>query len=155
MAMPIPNELANPPSRDGRLGDRTEQPASGTRARRPQAAARPAPAPSARPDPEQEAILLMSKVVERVEVATAFAKLASGLLAVTAARAAAQLKAVADQKIGEAMEREGGLGAHYARAVTIARAAKGAAVHVATHRSERAAPEATTPVPSEAPETGA
>jgi hypothetical protein len=82
-------------------------------------------------------MLLMMKVVERVEVAKSFAKIAAGLLTVTAARASEQLRAVADAKMAETMAREGGLKDRYEHVRKIARAAKDAAIHVATHRPER------------------
>ena len=81
-------------------------------------------------------MLLMMKVVERVEVAKSFAKIAAGLFTVTAARATVQLRAVADAKMAESIEREGGLMTRVDRVRKIARAAKDAAVHVATHRPQ-------------------
>jgi hypothetical protein len=87
--------------------------------------------------PDQEAMLLMMKVVERVEVAKSFAKIAAGLLTVSAARASVQLRTVADAKMAETIEREGGLKTKVDRVRKIARAAAEAAVHVATHRPAR------------------
>ena len=80
---------------------------------------------------------LMMKVVERVEVTRSFAKLAAGIFTVSAARAAQQLRVVADAKMVEVVEREGGLKTHYTRVRKIARAAAAAAVHVATHQAEK------------------
>ena len=136
MAMPVPLHDVSlhevPASRDD---DRaTEQPISGPRARRPAAAA--AAASSPRLSPDEEAMQLMMKVVERVEVAKSFAKLAAGLFTVTAARATVQLRAVADAKMAETIEREGGLMTRVDRVRKIARAAKDAAGHVATHRPQ-------------------
>jgi hypothetical protein len=135
MAMPMPvhdlplHEV--PASRDE---DRaTEQPVSGTRARR---ATTSAPGPSSRLSPDEEAMQLMMKVVERVEVAKSFAKLAVGIFTVTAARASVQLRTVADAKMTETIERDGGLRSQVATVRKIARAAKDAAVHVATHRPQ-------------------
>jgi hypothetical protein len=124
MAMPMHDVSLDevPASRDDDCA--TEQPISGTHARRPAAVAAPAPAPSPRPSPDEEAMQLMMKVVERVEVAKSFAKIAAGIFTVTAARATVQLRAVADAKM-------------------IARAAKDAAVHVATHRPKAATTETT------------
>ena len=78
----------------------------------------------------------MLEVVARVEVAKSFAKIAAGILSVTAARATVQLRAVADAKMAEAREREGGVLSQVDRVRKIARAAKDAAVHVATHRPQ-------------------
>ena len=141
MAMPVPLHDVSlheaPASRDD---DRaTEQPISGPRARRPVAAATAATAAAAsspRLSPDEEAMQLMRKVVERVEVAKSFAKIAAGLFTVTAARATVQLRAVADAKMAETIEREGGLMTRVDRVRKIARAAKDAAVHVATHRPQ-------------------
>ena len=146
MAMPVPLHDVSlheaPASRDD---DRaTEQPISGPRARRPVAAAAAtaattaaaAAASSPRLSPDEEAMQLMRKVVERVEVAKSFAKIAAGLFTVTAARATLQLRAVADAKMAESIEREGGLMTRVDRVRKIARAAKDAAVHVATHRPQ-------------------
>ncbi len=143
MAMPVPLHDVSlheaPASRDD---DRaTEQPISGPRARRPVAVAAAAAAADAaaaasspRLSPDEEAMQLMMKVVERVEVAKSFAKIAAGLFTVTAARATVQLRAVADAKMAETIERDGGLMTRVDRVRKIARAAKDAAVHVATHR---------------------
>jgi hypothetical protein len=109
-----------------------EQPAS--RARPRPVAAEAAP----RRHPDEEAMVLMMKVVERVEVAKSFAKLAAGLLTVGAARTAQQLRVVADAKMVEVAQRDGPLQVHYDRVRRIARAATEAAVHVATRRSEPA-----------------
>ena len=92
------------------------------------------PASRARRHPDEEAMLLMMKVVERVEVAKSFAKIATGLVAGIAANAAVQLRAAADAKMSAVVEREGGLKSRYDRMRTIAKAATDAAVHVATHR---------------------
>jgi hypothetical protein len=108
----------------------SEQPASGTRVRREPAEART----STRLSPDEEAMQLMLKVVERVEVAKSFARLAAGIFTVTAARAGVQLRAVADAKMVEAVERDGGVVSQVEKVRKIARAAKDAAVHVATHR---------------------
>ncbi len=126
MAMPMPIPLQ----------DAADQPISGTRGR-PEAV----PPPRARLTPDEEAMQLMLKVIERVEVAKSFAKIAAGIFSVTAARATVQLRAVADAKMAETIEREGGLKNQVDRVRKIARAAKDAAVHVATHRP---APEPTT-----------
>jgi hypothetical protein len=141
MAMPMHDVSLHevPASRDDDCA--TEQPISGTHARRPVAVA--APAPSPRPSPDEEAMQLMMKVVERVEVAKSFAKIAAGIFTVTAARATVQLRAVADAKITETVEREGGLRSQVDKVRKIARAAKDAAVHVATHRPKAATTETT------------
>lgn len=81
-------------------------------------------------------MLLMTKVVERLEVATSFARIAAGLFTVSAARAAQRLRVVTDAKMYEVVDRPGGLKTHYDRARKIARAATEAAVHVATHRPD-------------------
>jgi hypothetical protein len=143
MAMPMHDVSLDevPASRDDDCA--TEQPISGTHARRPAAVAAPAPAPSPRPSPDEEAMQLMMKVVERVEVAKSFAKIAAGIFTVTAARATVQLRAVADAKITETVEREGGLRSQVDKVRKIARAAKDAAVHVATHRPKAATTETT------------
>lgn len=129
MAMPMPTPMPNNevPS---------DQPASGTRVRGEAAAARARP----RLSPDEEAMQLMVKVVERVEVAKSFAKIAASILGVTAARATVQLRAVADAKMAEAVERDGGVLGQVQRVRKIARAAKDAAVHVATHRPAADAP---------------
>ena len=88
----------------------------------------------ARPSPDEEAMLLMMKVLERAQVAKSFARLAAGLLTVGAARATVQL-------------REGPLKSRLDNVRKIARAATAAAVHVAKHRPEAAAAE-------ESPESG-
>ncbi len=90
-------------------------------------------------------MLLMMKVVERVEVAKSFAKIATGLVAGIASNAAVQLRAAADAKVSAVVEREGGLKSRYERVRTIAKAATDAAVHVTTHR----------PQPAETPEESA
>ena len=96
---------------------------------------------------------LMIKVVERVEVAKSFAKIAAGIFTVTATRATVQLRAVADAKMAETIEREGGLMSQVDKVRKIARAAKDAAVHVATQRAQAPQPpeatEATTSPPTE------
>ena len=140
MAMPVPLHDVSlheaPASRDDERA--TEQPISGPRDRRPVAvaAAAAAAASSPRLSPDEEAMQLMMKVVERVEVAKSFAKIAASLFTVTAARATVQLRAVADAKMAETIEREGGLMTRVDRVRKIARAAKDAAVHVATHRPQ-------------------
>lgn len=88
--------------------------------------------------PDEEAMQLMVKVMERARVATSFAKLAGGLLAATGAQASMVLRAVADAKVAEMRK--------------MARAAKDAAVHVATHRPDPDAP-APAPESEELPET--
>jgi len=70
--------------------------------------------------PDEEAMLLMTKVLERALVAKSFAKLASALLTVGAAQASVQLRAAADAKLSEMKK--------------VARAAAEAARHVATKR---------------------
>jgi hypothetical protein len=105
-------------------GSTTTEPSSGTRAAR---ASTPPPA-AARSSADEEAMRLMLSLARHAQVATSFAKLAGGLLSVTAAQASLQLRAVADAKLVE-MKR-------------IARAATEAAVHVATTRTERATDEA-------------
>ena len=126
MAMPMPSEPHDERSTpETRTEDtRSSEPVSGTRARR---------APPPRPSPDEEAMLLMMRVVERAQVAKSFAKLAAGLLTVGAARASAHLT-------------EGPLGPLKSRIDSvrkIARAATEAAVHVAAHRPEAAVePEA-------------
>jgi hypothetical protein len=153
MAMPMPlhdGSLHEAPA-SGDDDRATVQPVSGTRARRSAAAASPASAASAtsaasaRLSPDEEAMQLMMMVVERVEVAKSFAKIAAGIFTVTAARASVQLRAVADAKMAESIEREGGLMTRLDKVRKIARAAKDAAVHVATHRPQppHAAPETT------------
>ncbi len=118
----------------------SEQPASRPRPRR---AARPAPAPApVRRHPDEEAMLLMMKVVERVEVAKSFAKIATGIVAGVAASAAVQLRAAADAKMVSVVEREGGLKNRLDRVRKIAKAATDAAVHVATHRPAAPEPQA-------------
>ena len=94
---------------EAQVHDPNEQPASRPRARQP---AQPAPRPSPR-HPDEEAMLLMMKLVQRVEVAKSFAKIAAGLVAATAA---------------------GSLKVRYDQARKIARAASDAAVHVAKNR---------------------
>ncbi len=116
----------------------SEQPASRPRPRR---AARAAPAPVRR-HPDEEAMLLMMKVVERVEVAKSFAKIATGIVAGVAASAAVQLRAAADAKMVSVVEREGGLKNRLDRVRKIAKAATDAAVHVATHRPAAPEPQA-------------
>jgi len=88
---------------------------------------------------------LMMKVVERVEVAKSFAKIAAGIVGVSAIRAGATLRAVADAKIAEAATHDRGVLSHVEKVRKIARAAKDAAVHVATTRPE------TKPEPEPAP----
>jgi hypothetical protein len=152
MAMPQPSDAhgyempqqtpsaAPPPVAAARRPSEQQQPPSGTRARGPAAK---------RLTPDEEAMLLMMKVVDRVEVAKSFAKIAAGLLTVTAARASEQLRAVADAKVAETVEREGGLKARFEHVRKIARAAKDAAIHVATHRPTRERDEEESePIPS-------
>jgi hypothetical protein len=81
---------------------------------------------------------LMLKLAERVEVAKSFAKIAAGIFGVSAARATVQLRAVADAKLAETVEGERGLRSQVDKVRRIARAAKDAAVHVATHRPQPA-----------------
>jgi hypothetical protein len=121
MAMPIPEQMHEVP-----------RPVSG-----PRRSSGTTTAAAPRLTPDQEAMQLMMKVVERVEVAKSFAKIAAGLLTVTAARASVELRSAADAKIAETIDREGGLKSGYDRVRKIARAAKDAAVHVATHRPAR------------------
>jgi len=66
----------------------------------------------------------MMEVTRRAQVAQSFAKLAGSLLTVSAAHASLQLRATAEAKLAE-MRR-------------LAHAARDAAVHVATHRPDRA-----------------
>lgn len=99
-------------------GPSTTEPSSGTRD------SRPAPAQGARSSADEEAMRLMVSLARHAQIATSFAKLAGGLLSVTAAQASLQLRAVADAKLVEVKR--------------IARAATEAAVHVATTRPERA-----------------
>jgi hypothetical protein len=103
MAMPMPHDAHDRP---------TPEPVSGTRT-----------PPQQRISPDEEAMQLLVKVVERARVAKSFAKLAGGLLTVTAAEASLHLRAAADAKVAEMM--------------TLARAAKDAAVHVAQQRAQR------------------
>ena len=77
---------------------------------------------------DEEAMQLMMDVARRAQVAKSFAKLAGGLLTVSAAQASLQLRAVADAKLAE-MKR-------------LAQAAKDAAVHVAKQRTERTTKDA-------------
>ncbi len=87
-------------------------------------------------------MLLMMKVVERVEVAKSFAKIATGIVAGVAASAAVQLRAAANAKMVSVVEREGGLKNRLDRVRKIAKAATDAAVHVATHRPAAPEPQA-------------
>ncbi len=89
-----------------------------------------------RPSPDEEAMQLMMKVVERVEVAKSFAKIAAGIVGVSAIRAGASLRAVADAKIAEAATHDRGVLSHVEKVRKIARAAKDAALHVATQRPD-------------------
>ena len=134
MAMPMPMPLHEVPEAQ----PHQVPPVSRTRVRREEAE----PRPRLRLSPDEEAMQLMLEVVERVEVAKSFAKIAAGIFSVTAARAAVQLRAVADAKMAEAIERDGGVLGQVDRIRKIARAAKDAAVHVATHRPP---PESTGP----------
>ena len=142
MAMPMPLRDAPlhgvPANRDDEHA--TEQPISGTRARQTTTTA--APAPSPRVSPDEQAMQLMMKVVERVEVAKSFAKIATGIVAGVAASAAVQLRAAADAKMVSVVEREGGLKNRLDRVRKIAKAATDAAVHVATHRPAAPEPQA-------------
>ena len=79
---------------------------------------------------------LMVSLARHAQVAASFARLAGGLLSVTAAQASLQLRSVADAKLVEAKR--------------IARAATEAAVHVATTRHERTTTEEA-PVTQDAP----
>ena len=90
-------------------------------------------------------MILMMKVVQRVEVAKSFAKLATGLVAASAAQAAVQLRALADAKVGAVVEGEGGLASRLDRVRKIARAATDAAAHVATQRPEPATEPSASP----------
>lgn len=87
--------------------------------------------PPARRHPDEQAMLLMMRVVERVEVAKSFAKIATGIVA----GAAVQLRAAADTKMVAVVEREGGLRSRLDRVRKIAKAATDAAVHVATRKA--------------------
>ena len=120
MAMPMPTEVIVENDRP------SEQPASGTRARRSEA--------------DEEAMRLMMKVFERAEVARSFAKLAAGLLTTTAARASVQLRAVAETKMA-------------GPAFKIARAAAEAAAHVATQKRDRETEREVTPEAAPEPPT--
>ena len=71
---------------------------------------------------------LMIEIARRAQVAKSFAKLAGGLLTVSAAQASRELRAVADAKLVEVRR--------------FAQAAKEAAVHVAKPRTESPAPDA-------------
>lgn len=130
MAMPMPTTLHEVPE----VAPHQVHP------KREAAEARPRPRPRLTPD--EEAMQLMMKVVERVEVAKSFAKIAAGLVSVSAARAGMQLRAVADAKMAEAVERDGGVLSQVDKVRKIARAAKDAALHVATHRPETESPQA-------------
>ena len=83
--------------------------------------------------PDDEALLLMAKLLERTAVAKSFAKIATGFVLGSAAVAAKQLKTAA------------GLDARLERVKKIARAATDAAVHVATHREPAAPPQEEAP----------
>jgi len=110
-----------------------------------------APPPSSRVErrhPDEEAMLLMMKIAERVEVAKSFAKIATGMLTVTALQASAKLREVADAKLNEAVEKEGGLRDRYGNAMRIARAAAEAAAAVAAQRAS-AEPRREAPPPAE------
>jgi hypothetical protein len=135
MAMPMPMPMPLPLHDVQAPAATPEEPVSGTRVRRDASPQAPA---STRLSPDEEAMQLMLKVVERVEVAKSFAKIAAGIFTVTAARAGVQVRAVVDAKMAEAVERDGGVLSRVERVRTIARAAKDAAVHVATHRPEPA-----------------
>lgn len=140
MAMPMPSEVQPVTSESRGAAEHTsEYPASGTHARR-----RPT-AQSARMTPDEEAMLLMMKVVERVEVARSFAKIAAGLVTVTAIQASHRLRSAAD--------REGTIGARFDRVRKIARAAADAAKHVATRRPEPESIETEPPEADDAPLT--
>ena len=111
MATPMPHDVHD------------HDPFAGKRANRP---------PHERTSPDEEAMHLMTKVLERALVAKSFAKLAGGLLTVSAAQATLQLRAVADAKLAEVKR--------------VARAATEAALHVATKPKKA-------PSTDEAPET--
>ena len=139
MPMPIPLHHDHAPETAGHVPPSRER-------------ARTAPT---RPSPDEEAMQLMMKVVERVEVAKSFAKIAAGIVGVSAIRAGATLRAVADAKIAEAATHDRGVLSHVEKVRKIARAAKDAAVHVATTRPEtkpEPAPGAE-PQPDSQPET--
>ena len=108
---------------------------------------------SARPSPDEEAMQLMMKVVERVEVAKSFAKIAAGIVGVSAVRAGASLRAVADAKIAEAATHDRGVLSHVEKVRKIARAAKDAALHVATQRPETKPDSQREAQPDSQPET--
>lgn len=97
----------------------------------------------------------MMKMVERVEVARSFAKIAAGLLTVTASKASEQLRIAADAKMAEVIDRDGGLKSRYGRVLKVVKAAKDAAAHVAAHRNdgERAAESERMPETQDAPIT--
>lgn len=85
--------------------------------------------------PDEEAMRLMREVARRAQIARSFAKLAGGLLTVSAARASLSLRAAADARLAEVRR--------------VARAATEAAVHVAAHAPDRAIDEA--PISEDAP----
>ena len=89
--------------------------------------------------PDDEAMLLMQKILDRTAVAKSFAKIATGFVLGSAAVAAQHLRVATDAKV-----RAAGLDARLERVRKIARAATQAAVHVAKHREApaEATPEA-------------
>jgi hypothetical protein len=134
MAMPteLPGAAVESIHAHAHAAEPSERPATPARPRRP-AGATESPRAAPRHNPDEEAMLLMLRVVERVEVARSFAKIAAGIFTVSVARTAHQLRGVVD--------REGGLKTRYDRIRTIARAAAQAAVHVATHRTQEGGDE--------------
>lgn len=104
MVPPMPHDADEPSTTDPYARTRTNRP------------------PPGRMPADEEAVRLMANLLERAQVARSFAKLAGGLLAVSATQASLQLRAVADAKLAEMMR--------------VARAVKDAAVHVATQGPE-------------------
>lgn len=89
-------------------------------------------------DPEEEAIEIATRVVERFEVAKSLARLFAGVAREHAAVAGAGLKALADQKVAEIVAKDGGkLAARALQAQRFAKAAAAAAAHAATSAAER------------------
>ena len=136
MAMPMPAQGSE---------TKTQEPVSGTRA--------------ARMTPDQEAMLLMTKIVERALVAKSFAKIAAGLLTATAASASVHLRAAADAKISETIDRtidrEGGIRSRVeSRVEHVKKLARVAAESAAAVAARRVQPEAQPDSPPDSqPET--
>ncbi len=81
----------------------------------------------------------MMRLAERFEVAKSFARIALSVAQVSAVRASKGLRDAAEDAIADSLEDDASLPSRVAALSRVARAAAGAAVHVAKQRAESVA----------------